>query len=1245
MRIVRPYGRSFVDHDPGGALQRKVELRAPVSAEGGPRQLDLGHFALTHDELVIAQWVSCIDKIATKPREGREPSGDQREFRHHLGNAAWGHLETHGLLSGLRDPQKRARLAKLWQMKIAPYDFSARTRRSRGPQGVDAPAKGRWFGVFAGDVSVQEADCGAIVARIHEHLYESQYRLGEETPLRSAGLIARRAGAITTSVAPDAAKPSVATWSEADLARYRSAGDVACKIRRAAREREQGRDGAGTRRVTNSVAGKVLFDHWRALFSDEGGTVRSFRDVEGHDPGLAALHNAVRECYARILKRHKKKPPGRDAGPESSAILRALPRDMDALLTRIDSGRRNRDLAAKVRLGKLIHYTASDPAHDRAGAVAERWPGDVADSRYRTSAGQAEIKRNEAFVRVWRHVLVLAARTLENWADPENRINRDILSSGGAKAACEQFESSRFMHKCNVLFGERAGHFIGQDDAALQKAVLELALERLGQLRNRSFHFTGRGGFLEVLQQLGQPAEKAPCQSAHDRTMASLRALWRDDDEGRGGRLKATMTGAHFETFLDEAQIRRFFDQVSTGQEAEPPLPRFGRVLQRAKNTRDAQSDLRPHLPDPGNMRTLEDPARLCQYTALKLLYAKPFRTWLAEADSAVINPFIEAAVTRARREAQKIWAARTGHHGVDEEAKALIQPRMAMIGRLAPGENIQTLFFRMSAETATEMRVQAGYESDPDAAREQAEFIENLKCDVIAQAFMRFLDEAGFDFLLTLDARAARPESARFDLAMLDAAARAEEPQDWMLVLYFLLHLVPVDEAGRLLHQLRKWEILAGPEEAGARTGADAANSTLSGLYQVLDLYLDMHDAKFSGGAALYGARHFRNLFEDEADFDRLFPVADAGEEDKRIPLRGLREILRFGDRATLEAIYAQNRIRPAEVAEVLDLEAPDADGMSRIAGHHARREKLHAQWVEAKQSFDDDAVRDYFVALGQVVRHRHLAARARLVDHVRLHRLMMNVLGRLADFAGLWERDVYFVMLATLYEQGTSPAAVLNCEARRKLSQGRIVEVIRALKPVDGGALYAAITGHFPGFDTRRNDDPVQLRNNFAHFNMLRQGHMPDLTACVNRARRLMAYDRKLKNAVSKAVIELLAREGLTLSWRMDARGPQHDLTEARITARTATHLGGIRLTQRGGSTGSRPFPLTEALHGTGFARMVAQLFAGQDRPSRCVSQDDPTTIERAPARNTNRKESAKKRMKPGRDGGRRHEKSRRG
>jgi hypothetical protein len=47
------------------------------------------------------------------------------------------------------------------------------------------------------------------------------------------------------------------------------------------------------------------------------------------------------------------------------------------------------------------------------------------------------------------------------------------------------------------------------------------------------------------------------------------------------------------------------------------------------------------------------------------------------------------------------------------------------------------------------------------------------------------------------------------------------------------------------------------------------------------------------------------------------------------------------------------------------------------------------------------------------------------------------------------------------------------------------------------------------------------VNVRNRFSHFNML-QGNTPalNLTQEINQARQLMAYDRKLKNAVSKSI-----------------------------------------------------------------------------------------------------------------------------
>ena len=84
-------------------------------------------------------------------------------------------------------------------------------------------------------------------------------------------------------------------------------------------------------------------------------------------------------------------------------------------------------------------------------------------------------------------------------------------------------------------------------------------------------------------------------------------------------------------------------------------------------------------------------------------------------------------------------------------------------------------------------------------------------------------------------------------------------------------------------------------------------------------------------------------------------------------------------------------------------------------------------------------------------------------------------------------------------------------------------------------------------------------------------------DLTAAVNDARRLMAYDRKLKNAVSRSIIELLARENLDLTWEMK----DHELTGAVVKSRQAAHLGGKKI--------------TEDLLGPAFVAMAAALFAG--------------------------------------------------
>jgi len=1162
MQIIKPYGRSHVEENRAAGTRRVLSLRLDPE-----KRMDIVEFARSHEKLVVAQWISTIDKIASKPAGENGPTEEQRAFRQRLGDAAWTLLEAKGLLPGVKQPEVKQQLAKLWKVKIAPYGTARyRAEKNRKPPSV----RGRWYDHFSeGVADVANVDAAEVAKKIHEHLYIAGYRIGTGVRNRRQGHIAARAKSIAVNVLrtglPAYGGGVGAGWMAEDRDSYAKAGNFVQEIRLAAERRERGEDKAGTLRVTSSIAGKALFEHYARLFKRADGKALSIREARERTPGLFNLHMAVKDCYSRILKNHKKDLKAH--GDRRRKVSALLPSTMDGLFALLDAKRTNRDLNTLVRLGKVIHYKSSGGVEDWPSDPVHNWPADVTRSFFWTSDGQAIMKRNEAFVRVWRHVLALASRTLTDWADPDGKIRSDILLSGPIERATgDCFDNGNYARKLALLFGSRADIFQCAGDDAVQKNVLRHALEGIAGLRHSSFHFKGLGGFADALTR---------SQFALDENViGAVRQLWQADVGGRAGQLLKTMRAAHFEYFLGESQNRKLLAVLSNAESALIPLPRFSKMLERAQNAwRDGKDGLR--LPKPANRTDRENPARLCQYAALKLLYERAFRNWLYERSAESLNRFIDRAVERATA------AARDLNARDDEDRRDIIVAKAATLGRLADGETVETFFFKLSAQTASEMRVQRGYDSDADRAREQAGYIENLKSDVVVLAFGAYLKEASFDFLLKLSPDAPKPEKP---LCILDGMRRDEgdrPAENWQMTLYFLIHLVPVDEIGKLLHQMRKWESLAAKPVMADPDRRQLDKSTIADnvrkVQSVLELYLDMHDAKFDGEAALIGTGAFKKLYEPEDLFDRIFPRQFGADDDRRIPRRGLREIMRFGHLQVLRPVFQKHPIQLAKVEKFFAAEERQDEGKSVIARQQERREILHEKWARNKKGFSADDRQAYEEALAAVIRYRHLAAHVTLTDHVRLHRLLMIVLGRLVDYSGLWERDLYFVALALIYEVGCRPEDVFEKEGLEFLKNGRIVGALRKLKQTSAAhAVVDRLSRHFGAVHGKENR-AVEIRNGFAHFDMLRSTNRPvDLTACVNDARNLMAYDRKLKNAVSQSIAEFLSREGLVIAWAIT---PDHRLGTATLETRQARHLGGSSI--------------LEDLHGNGFVQMVAALF----------------------------------------------------
>lgn len=1121
MLIVKPYGRSQANFDSTGENRRAIHLHADPD-----NPVDTVQFAESHPELVIAQWMSAIDKIATKPSSERKPTTEQRRLRDSIGQAALTLLIEKGLLKDF--DSRKDELQRIWWSKIHPYVKGTDDERP-------ANAKGRWYARFAGAADIASVEAKNIARGIYQHLHVGEYRTTSDRPAKRNGRITSRAKSIEKSVLVPRTDgmPFVLPWTSEDERAYAAAGEIAQEIKRAALDWERGR-----KRVTMRLVAPVLYRHYGRLFRSADGEALTIAAARTEFPGMFELHAAVRDAYARILDGRKKN------------IARQLPEDMNALFRLIEKKRANRDINALIRLGKVIHYEATPPlGEDSPSNIVDKWPADVSKSRYWTSEGQSEIKRNEAFVRVWRGAIALASRTLTDWADPDGRISRDILDSNSIETAIGTgFDDAAYNRKIELLFGNRAGLF-GSESTSLKKDILKLALNGVAELRHSAFHFKGRAGFVNALTGIGRTGSGAARSAAKD--------LWQTDSQGRAARLKSVMRGAHFDFFFEDEQSRSIFTAVSEISPSHAPLPRFRRVLQRTENAwRHKKFKLR--LPAPGNRAELEEPARHCQYTALKLLYERAYPAWLNDRTVDELNFWIDKAVARATEDARKI--------NKDEYAIA----RAAGLVRLRDGEAIDHFVDQLSAATVTEVRVQRGYDPDPDKAQKKSKYIDDLRCDVVGQAFEEYLGFAGFEWLLDDPFGGPLPDAPLSDLDKLPDAAVACEPTSWEVVLYFLIHLVPVEDVGRLLHQLRKWTVLEGRPSANVQA-----------VERLFSLYLDMHDAKFEGGASLPGGDRLKAIFERSELFSRLFPPLVEEGDDQRVPRRGLREMLRFSDLSYLMPSFKAHPISEKDVEALLEYET-EKNGPSVIVTAQERRQALHEKWVKNRGRLSKAERIDYCDALATVARHRHLAAHITLTNHVRLHRLLMQVLGRLVDYSGLWERDLYFVTLALLHLDAKSPRDVFapGGYGERCIATGQIIGALKNHNETpEALSLISDMERCFGRDFLDGSRGAANIRNDFAHFNILRGSTQAlNLTELVNQARVLMSYDRKLKNAVSKSVIEMLHCEGLSLKWEI----ADHRLTNATVGSRQAIHIG----------TSS----IKENLHGEDFVAMVAALFDGK-------------------------------------------------
>ena len=838
MRISRTIGESKTEFKADNSNEIKRKILAVGKNKRSDEIASLADELKDNPALVIKQVIGMIDKIIAKKEKLAQMPDNVVDARERLGRACIEVLKQH-------DRYKKAgELTETWEWKLHPYnEWPLRASRKQPkdiPLGGLSNCKkysGKWTRAFWICLD-GEPEYDKIAKNICLHLFGSK-RLTVGGSVLEGSLATQRARSIAGSVQIKHPGPAPKPTVNLDVDFYWER-EFASEIHDLAKEKE---DGKYPTRLRSSDVGQILSKNFQ---SARERLASSFSDPVapssiGHTSDIGQVHSEVKKFYQSITRGSKR------GTKDKEKLSTRLPRDNADLKRRLLQKQGNANVMDLVRIGRVNYYQfQDDPTQD--------------PSRYWTSGGLTEIKHREAFLRQWRTMVVMAQRTANMWigntAELSNALGCRASYADPLKNELinhikdKKVGTQSMVDHLPLIFGTKAALF-GYDsdtqDREMARAAMCSALRIAQAIRNQITHFGNRKTFVTKL-------ENTICTSAYtDKTIKnSLFKLMKDDVREKTTRLIKDLTSFDVPGFANEQQAEYLIGCDKISASASIDLPRFNRVLERLSGVKEIlksewkSNDPRKQLPDPARFSGLQDQWASCKFQSAKLIYETRFRKWLEDLSSGEGRQKLADAVAETR--AQGDLLAKKPRSG--SKYHDLIQAQSEKLPVFTEEHTIERYFHDLRGSVTVEMKSNTRYTSNPEAAKKESAWVEAFKCDFLAVLFGEFMDREESRWILKLHSD-SKPSEAKTKLREPSPAKVRREP--WKVNFYYFLHLCPVDEVARLLHQFRKSAMLDPTQDLLDPEGTPAKDdATPQGLAEVMELYLAMHNAKFSGAASL---------------------------------------------------------------------------------------------------------------------------------------------------------------------------------------------------------------------------------------------------------------------------------------------------------------------------------------------------------------------------------------------------------
>ena len=805
MKILRSKGTSFTvfdtmqDGDKTKRLARGLLSKADRNlmtqefADGGviaPSRLV--EYVSTDHALALRQTVSGLDKVIRKPRSlrgfERQAYIDRTLLSVELWN--WLHAKHRDAILKLDNGNDALReFQRTWNAKVHPYarkkfdpvspgtDDNAKFIHDKGDPGLSrSDFNGRWHDALWKTANGRP-DYSATADAILNHLWAQDLKInGEDRTYRreckptGRGVVETRGRSMVKSAndpRTSSKRKEVAEWDTPDEVLYFQS-DVAKHIF----DDLMSHDGRNAP-FQASRFGKHLYEHF-------GAVMPSVADDDEGKKRLWSLHNRVRQHYQRIGRSTRFRRACR--AEDNGELAKIVPANSAKLLEGVRAKSRNADISELVRLGKLIVHATDLPGNtENVESVVQDRMNDLV-----TSAGQSEIKRNEALTRVWRNAVGLSMRTLKAWADPENKAEvplnsaeadeeqatDDVLASSAvAKQAIKNFDPDHYARHTRLVFGDRSvGDSAGRSRASLflpendtEKTELLWAMLRLaGELRNRTNHFNTKPRLMgvvanELLSEVSDREHRSfagrPKDRAEKHALDTFKALLDFDQSLQKQVLVDELNRLQVSEFVDPSDRKTLLTELAETRVSNAiTTPRFMSMLKHVKNlsVSDPESlhdTIKPFATldlDPGAMT--RQGVNHCRLGILRLLYGTGFQAWLATlgSEEGIIGQAV-ATVIQAKKARIKQFQGEVYqfYKSAETAVDALV---------LDTTDDLASLLHDLASHSATVGRVRQTYRPNSRDQQKRSSWVDTFRQELFAHLFGRYLEDWGLAWIWTIE-------------------------------------------------------------------------------------------------------------------------------------------------------------------------------------------------------------------------------------------------------------------------------------------------------------------------------------------------------------------------------------------------------------------------------------------------------------------------------------------------------------